>query len=247
VSRSSHLPFIFRTNAFSIQPDTSYFSNHPDSHSVFDAIISNLVAPSSSTLRPNPNESDEDIPLLDISPPASSFPRVIDAAALASTQVIHQSGNIILKSTLVHANDQFLVGQHARVTHGNGHIVRQLQPQRLTLFHLIVLATTVHNHAPLYSLLKRQCYWFANTIFFVIFNRYSCSTIPTGGNPCDETIDDVYIPLNHYLPDLGGRWMGVRVSNISETLIRLMTAKFESDYREELAKVCFHIKFLRPI
>jgi len=37
---------------------------------------------------------------------------------------------------------------------------------------------SLHNYDPLYLLLKRQCYWFANTIYYVISNTYSCTTIP---------------------------------------------------------------------
>jgi hypothetical protein len=41
---------------------------------------------------------------------------------------MHHSGKILLKSKMVRASDQFLVGQHTRITHGNGHIVRQFSP-----------------------------------------------------------------------------------------------------------------------
>jgi hypothetical protein len=239
----TYLLFLERTPS-SIELDTSYFSNHADSSEILDDILGCLVDPSSSTRPPNPNESHEDLPLLDtsLSSSTSSFSRVVDAASLASTQAIHQSGNIVLKSTIVRANDQFLLGKHARATHGNGLIVRQLQPPGLTLFHLIVLAITVHNHDPLYSLLKRQCFWYANTIYDVILNTYPCITNSTEG---DEMIHEVRLPPNEYLPDLAGRWMGVRVSSISATLIRLMKVKFQSSYSEELSNVCFHTYFIK--
>jgi hypothetical protein len=226
----------FEREPSDIQLDTSYFTNHPDSRKVLDAIFGHLVAPSSSTLPPNPNESHEYFPLLDTSSPSPST---------CSRVATHQFFNTVLKPTMVPPNNQFLVGKHARVTHRNGHIIRQLQPHGLTLFRLIVLANTVHNHDPLYSLLKCQCYWFANTIYHVISNTYSCTDIITGGEPRNEMIEEVRIPPNDYLPDLAGRWMDVRVSNVSNTLIRLVEEKFESDYDEELAKVCFHTNFIK--
>jgi hypothetical protein len=161
------------------------------------------------------------------------------AASLASTQAIPRSGNIVLKSTTVQAMDQFLVGQHARSTHGKGQIVRQLQPHGLTLFHLIILANLVHNHDPLYSLLKRQCYWFANTIFYVILNSLPCTNVINGGDPSNEMIEDARIPPNDYLPDLAGRWMGFRVMSTSKQLIELMSAKLEPKHAEELTRVGF--------
>jgi hypothetical protein len=246
-SPDTYLLFLERTPS-SIQLDTSYFSNHPDSRRILDAIVDHLVTPSWSTLPPNPNESHEDLPLLDASSSSSTptLSRVMDAASLTSTQALHHSGNILFKSTTVRACDQFLVGQHAKNTHGNGLIVRQLQPHGLTLFHLIVLAITVHKHDPLYSLLKRQCYWYSNTIYHTISNSYSCTTtINTGVGLRNETIEEIRIPLNEYLPDLAGRWMGVRVSNVSEALVLLMKEKFESDFDEALVKVCFYTNLIK--
>ena len=263
----SYLLFLERTPS-NIQSDPSYFTSHPDSRLFLDTILRQLVSPSSSTQTLNPNESHENIPLLDTSSSSSStssfsraadtssspstsflsraadtstssFSRLMGAASLASTQAIPWSRNIVLKSTTVKAMDQFLVGQHARSTHGSGQIVRQLQPHGLTLFHLIILANIVHNHDPLYSLLKRQCYWFANTIFYVILKNFICTNVVNGGDPFNEMIEDAHIPPNDYLPDLAGRWMGFRVMSLSKQLIELVSAMFESKRAEELAKVGF--------
>jgi hypothetical protein len=58
-----------------------------------------------------------------------------------------------------------LIGDLARESHGRVQTVRQMTPCRLSFFDFIVLANTVHEHAPMYSLFRRQCYWFANSIF----------------------------------------------------------------------------------
>jgi hypothetical protein len=114
-SPDTYLLFLERT-PFSIQLDTSYFTTHPDSRRVFDA-----VAPSPSTLPLNPNELYEDLPLLDTS---SSSP------LLPPPELWMQRRWHPLKPYITPAksfsnprwfppSDQFLVGQRSRITPGN--------------------------------------------------------------------------------------------------------------------------------
>ena len=114
--------------------------------------------------------------------------------------------------------------------------MRQLQPHGLSLFHLIILANTVHDHDPMYSLLKRQCYWFANTIYHVVACSYNCTIVQAGENI--ET-EQIRIPPNMYLLDLAERWRGVKVSRVSETILELMKQKFKERLDKESAEVCF--------
>jgi hypothetical protein len=244
--------FLERTTS-GIRMDSSYFTAHPDSSTMLSAILNSLK--SSNTTAP-PDESGDTIPLIDIpssaspvtparssSPvtPARSFSRVLDAASLSSVRSIHGSAGILRGSKVISACDQFLLGRLAKQTHGNGRIIRQFEPRGLTLFHLIVLANTVHAHDPLYSLLSRQCYWFSNTIYHVISENFKRDDTPTRADVPSDEIEEVRIPPDAYLPEYAGRCMGVLVSVISEPLMYLIQNKFDADYDTEFAKVCFYI------
>jgi hypothetical protein len=186
---------------YSEDKSCSYFSNHTDSHRVRE-VISCILARSStmpgtvsltdgSTSTNNPYD---DIPLLPRSfseapPPVlpkGSLTRVINAASLASVHSIHQSSIVV--SRQYRASDQFLLGQNARASHSLGRVIRQLMPHGLTLYELIRLAKVVHDEDPVYSLLSRQCYWYANTIVEVVKKEFDCEvtrakTVMMGHSP----------------------------------------------------------------
>lgn len=235
----AYLIFLERTTS-DIPRDSDYFTEHPDSSIILSNIMK-IFEPSGDDYPPAPNNMrDDDIaPLFHSTPPSNTsvVSQVMDAASLASAQACYRSAEILAKTKTVCANDQFLLGQQSRLTHGRGRIIRQLQPDALSLFDLIILANTVHDHDPLYSLLKRQCYWFANVIYLVVSSTYNCrhDVIQAG----DDEQDHIRIPLNTYLPDKAGRWMGVLVSKVSETVIPVMKEKFEACRAKELTKVFF--------
>ena len=131
-------------------------------------------------------------------------------------EAIHGSAKFLAKTKLIHAQDQFLVGLFARHSNEWGHIICQLQPHTLSLFHLIIFINTVHDYDPMYSLLKRQCYWFENTIYHVVAHSYNCIIVQARENL--ET-KQICIPPNKYLLDLAEWWRGVKVSRVSKTIL----------------------------
>jgi hypothetical protein len=46
-----------------------------------------------------------------------------------------------------------------------GENVRVLKPKDLCLFDFVILAQTVHKHAPYYCMVKKNCFWYANMVF----------------------------------------------------------------------------------
>jgi hypothetical protein len=229
-----------------------YFSSHPDSAEICASISRALKdTPSFQSTLPHLTRADH-IPLLPLvatspgslaSPPplqrSPSLSQLLDAASFSSGQLAHGSKTILAKSTAIRAQDQFLAGENARYTHGQGQTIRQLVPHDLSLFNLVVLANVVHEHHPVYSLLRRQCYWYANTIFEVISLSNACTIL---GAPTLE-FDDVRIPPRLYLPDLAGRWMGLRISIVSAKIVELMKGKFEDRSARELTTVCFILHY----
>ena len=153
----------------------------------------------------------------------------LDATTLASTNVIHASAQSTNKFNYC-ADDRFVEAKNLRFFVPALHNLRQIQPQSLSLFDLAVLADTVHNHDPLYSILKSQCFWFANIICDIVEREYHCNTI------CSESFarvsrDDICIPPNNYLPDLAGRWMGILVSKVEEAVLLVVASDFR-EYKE---------------
>lgn len=111
----------------------------------------------------------------------------------------------------------------------------QLQPRDLPFFNLIVLANCVHEHDPVYSLLKRQCFWYSGSIYHIISASYDCES----STPFDINgeFDDILIPLNDYLLDLEGRWMRLKVGRLSSMVLEIIRPKFTESLKRERAEV----------
>jgi len=239
----TYLFFLERMPSSLLDP-LSYFTDHADSYRIRDAIVDGLADMPNDSTEDMPNDSTEDIPLLprsissELPPPSPvaprSFTQMIDSATLASAHSINSSSSILTRR--FRATDQFLIGHGSKESHGRGRIIRQLEPQGLSLFDLIILAKVVHDEDPIYSLLHRQCYWFSNVIFQVIKRNFPCKVIESEGS--DEIYWSVRIPPNQYLPDEAGRWRGLRISKITETITQIMTEKFNACRVEDLRKVC---------
>ena len=85
----------------------------------------------------------------------------------------------------------------------------QLEPRNLSFFHFIVLANIVHNHEPLYSLLKRRCYSFANTIYLVIENSYKCKIANDFHRPKKLFVDNCQYFRSYFSSDLDQQLEGL--------------------------------------
>ena len=135
------------------------------------------------------------------------------------------------------AGDQFVIGRPSQL-YGGGQIMRQLKPHNLTFFQLITLAETVHNHDPLYTLFRRQCYWYANTIYRVIEQSHTFSERVSHEpeNP-EYQSSDLRIPPDIYLPPSAGRWRGLLVTAVSQDVVEVVRKKFEDCFSESVAHI----------
>lgn len=119
------------------------------------------------------------------------------------------------------AQDRVL-GQDALGCSGLGHdqVVWELEPKDLSLLHLAMIVDAVHKHAPLYSLLENQCYWFCHTV---------CdSVLHLGVNrdvfPNRPLTAQVLMP--GHVADEGGRWRGILVSRVEKLVVSVVEAEF---------------------
>lgn len=245
-SQESHLVFLERTMSDSDLPPDSEITDNPY-HPFIRRFIQSLPLVSSSCRPTAPADPSQNIPLLAITPSSESLasessspsptPSIRDIASLASMRAMHRSLEVLSGSR--RAGDQFVVGRLPAQDYGGGRIMRQLKPIDLTFFQLIILAQTVHDHDPLYTLFKRQCYWYANTIYDAIQQSYRCEI--GLGDPEAQTNEshesDLRIPLDLYLPPSAGRWKGVLVMAVSHDVVKDVKKKFETSLLESLAQV----------
>jgi hypothetical protein len=253
-----YLMFLERTKSKKRLNPISSFLDHPDNAAVLASIIETLKGLPSSLLSSVPSTSDSEDesspdadssdspsnispsdPLLGStsspSPSNQSLLRnLIDSGTLVSVSAIHTSIESTGKLQLAYARDQFTGGKDVNASGSVlGQVVWQIQPQSLSLFQVVVLADVVHNYAPLYSLFRRQCYWFAFIICAVTLKTCICSSI---GSP-DLHMEDICIPPNSYLPNLAGRWMGILVRGVEEAVLEIMIEKYRARCDEKLNEV----------
>lgn len=105
-----------------------------------------------------------------------------------------------------------------------GRVELQLEPVDLYLYELGILADVVHNYAPNYSIVDKQCYWFVKTIFDVVSILYPKAH---EAKPVD------------FLPNLAGRWRNLPILLPQNGVIEQVAVKFTQRQDEEFRKVKF--------
>ena len=151
----------------------------------------------------------------------------LDSASLASTRTLHTSTQSIC--CLYLADDHFLGAKHFENYAVSTLNIKQIRPQSLSLFELAVLADTIHNHDPQYSILKHQCFWFATTLCHVVGREYKC-TMVTSSAPFVSRVDI----RNSYLPEVGGRWRGFMINDVEDDSVLLaISANFRKHLEQK--------------
>ena len=93
-------------------------------------------------------------------------PSVADLISLLATKVSQAVSDSLDGLTQTKALDRVLGQSHLyRPRYGKGQQAQLIQPNSLMFFELLILAQTVHEFAPKYSTLEKNCYWFCNTVF----------------------------------------------------------------------------------
>ena len=92
---------------------------------------------------------------------------VIDAMSMSATKMAQTLSNSKNKgNTPVDGLDKF-VGENFILGTGyaSGKSGRQIKPTNLSLLEFLILAQAVHEFAPEYTFLERNCYWYCNMVF----------------------------------------------------------------------------------
>ena len=94
-------------------------------------------------------------------------------------------------------------------------------PHNLSLFHIALLAYIVHAEYPIYSVFKNNCFWFMDLIFraaamldYILGTQTDDLELPVVDHveSNEGTTDQLFVPFQHYLPDIAGCWLGVKIA-----------------------------------
>jgi hypothetical protein len=130
------------------------------------------------------------------------------------------------------ADDRWLAGVRIGSTaYGTSQGARSYKFNNLNLFHMALLAHVVHSEHPLYSLFEKNCYWFSNLIFLaaksidkILGSRPGPREIPD--EKPEEIEDKFFLPFYLYMPQVAGRWMGFKVSEVQKIILNRVIRLF---------------------
>ena len=229
------------------------FVLHPDARDVFNTVLRSTTATLASLPLVSKVSSDG---------PSSNEPLEANLVQdVASSTVINAFNNLsdltisrqVAKSLQIPAHyapahDRWLgESKIGTLAYGTGRGAKSFEVRNLSLFHLALLADVVHNQYPLYSLFKNNCYWFSAVFYMaarVIDNMIAPgpeSDIQLLFECSKDTTDYFYIPPYMYLPQVAGRWMGFRIYEVQEVVVRRIVKVFIKRFLEEEREVYYYL------
>jgi hypothetical protein len=197
---------------FILSPSLLHSLSRSRSRSPLSLMEEGAASASTATSTPTPTKT---TPTHTHHPPLS-FPTpqhsMGDAFSLASARSSQQLSDSFRKGDRIEALDQILgEGIFLGSRYSRGHIARQIKPQNLKLFELLVLAQAVHEFAPQYSVADRNCYWFGNIILDAVIEIFGLDTSVNPGDGGREA-SHVQIDPHRGLAGISGCWLGYRVT-----------------------------------
>lgn len=125
----------------------------------------------------------------------------ISVNATSTSQAISDSA---VKSTKTKANDRIVGGHHIkRYKYGIAQQAGSFKPKSLKLFDMIILAQAVHEYAPEYTPLDKNCYWFCSLVYSATMEIFGILKNPK------------IAELTPCRPEISGRRMGFKIIHTS--------------------------------
>ena len=140
------------------------------------------------------------------------------------------------------ANDRFLGMKRFDNDEYNSAIrLMVFRPKRLTRVHIALLAKVIHEQHPLYSLLRRQCYWFASTFIFTakVIDQQLEGRKREEAERDDGHEEDMYMPFQLFA-HLAGCWKGIRIHGVQLVLVNRIIEQFDAEYGKFLDEVLLY-------
>lgn len=152
----------------------STFSRFPDSQTVLESIqkalrnkstviMTQTETKTNSEKIPPTNTPPTPLSAIDLDIVATTIARTFEAARTSSKSISPQRSNFV--SVILYG--------HAPGTLKPQDCIRRLEPMKLSLFDVALLALVVHNLAPIYGFFENQSYTYASIIFEAIIQLYS--------------------------------------------------------------------------
>lgn len=120
--------------------------------------------------------------------------------------------------------------------YGFGRNARQIKPNNLKLFELLVLAEAVHDFAPTYSRLGKNCYWFSNILMDAVIEIFGLDHSISAGDGGRET---KYTPIDPYQSEISGRSKGWKVSHTNPDDLSRIVHDFKKAHTAIISQVKF--------
>ena len=113
-------------------------------------------------------------------------------------------------------------------------------PGQLSLLQLALMATTVHSSDRMYTLLKRQCYWYSAMLATLVSREAGCILEPEP--PLEPgSVDEDQVCLTYH-GSLAGRWKTIKISEIKETMAIQIRSQYDMEWMtvfEEVSSGCY--------
>lgn len=93
-------------------------------------------------------------------------------------------------------------------------IIEEADFSNVTLYDLLILSRVMHDHSPVYELLRRQCYWFSNLLLRVLM-VYDPDSLQISFDAEVER-ETLEVEALTYLPRLQGTWHRVPIHEFTK-------------------------------
>jgi hypothetical protein len=180
--------------------------------------------------------------------PPVSFPTpqhsIADTLSLSAAKASQSISESLDKEDKIESVDRIL-GEFAinRRRYGVGQNARQIKPNNLKLFELLVLVQVVQDFAPRYSLLERNCYWFCNIILDSVIEVFG---LDNSICPEDDDRKAQYVPIDPHQSNISGRWMGWKVSHTKPEELATIIQDFKQAHSAIISEVKFFFSITIP-
>jgi hypothetical protein len=235
----SELPKGTTSKKDSKRPDTRSYQLLDNIQGLLSPSPSPLSSMEEGTLTPSSSSTPTLYPPVSFQTPQHS---IGDALSLTASKTSEMLSDSLDKGEKSQALDRIL-GENVilRRRYGLGQNARQIKPNNLKFFELVVLAQAVHDFAPHYSHLGRNCYWFCNIMIDAIIEIFG---LDDSISPEDSARETQYMPIDPHQSTISGRWKGWKVSHTAPEDLSRIVYDFKKAHTVVISEVNLSSKLL---
>ena len=173
-------------------------------------------------------------------PPVSLPPSehsMVDTLSLGATKASKMVSDSLDKGVGSNMNtvDRILGESYIqRPRYGKGRNARQIKPHNLTMFDFAILAAVVHDFAPMYTQLDKNCYWSANIMMDSCIEIFG---LDNSISPGDDNRKTKYARIDAHLEKISGHWKGWKVSHTKADDLAIIVQEYKKALPRKIAEV----------